>query len=108
MRLFHTQASGRRWKNHIHSLEHEGYTLTAEEDKAEVMFQFFDGLMGMPKTRANSIILEELDLSWLQLNELVGAHGKGRWGRGTHGRRSPWSCSSRFDAGLDGGEGWGQ
>jgi hypothetical protein len=44
--------------------------LTSEDDKAEVVFKFFDGLMGTPAVRGNSIILEELDLPHLQLTEM--------------------------------------
>jgi hypothetical protein len=69
-RFFHTQANGCHWKNHIHNLVHDRCTLTSEEDKASVVFQFFDGLMGTPVTRVNSINFEELDLPHLQLSEL--------------------------------------
>jgi hypothetical protein len=69
-KFFHTQANGRRWRNHIHSLEHDRQQLTSEAGKAEVTFQFFDGLMGTPAIHSNSITLEELDLSCLQLSEL--------------------------------------
>jgi hypothetical protein len=69
-RFFHTQANGHQRKNHIHSLLHEEHTLTSEEDKASVAFQFFDRLMGMLAARVNSINLKDLDLSRVQLSEL--------------------------------------
>jgi hypothetical protein len=61
-RFFHSQANGHRRKNHIHSLVHEGQTLTSEEDKIAVTFQFYDRLLGTPAIRMNSIMLEELGL----------------------------------------------
>jgi hypothetical protein len=69
-KFFHSQANGRRRRNHIHSLVHDGRVLTSEEDKAEVAFQIFDGFLGTPAVRCNSITLEELGLPRLQLNEL--------------------------------------
>jgi hypothetical protein len=69
-RFFHTHANGRRPKNHIHSLEHEGRTLLSEDSKAEATFSFLESIMGTLASRSNSINLDGLNLPQLNLNHL--------------------------------------
>jgi hypothetical protein len=60
-------AYGRRRKNHIHNLVHEGCTLLSEESKVEATFHFFDGIMGTLATQLNTINLDQLNLPQLEL-----------------------------------------
>ena len=44
--FFHLKASARRRKNHIPQLIHDGIPVADEDSKMEVIWQFFDKLMG--------------------------------------------------------------
>jgi hypothetical protein len=69
-KFFHIYANAHRHKNHIRSLEHNGKTLVAEDQKVKAAFLFFDDILGPPPTRANTIKLEILDLPHLNLCSL--------------------------------------
>jgi hypothetical protein len=62
--FFHERANARCRKNHIRSLEHDGRVVISE-GKAEVVFSYFDSVLGTPSTRPNTIALELLDLTRL-------------------------------------------
>jgi hypothetical protein len=49
---------------------HDGQTLLSEEDKAMVVYSFFDELLGSATTRLTSIDLDVLDLSCPSLGHL--------------------------------------
>jgi hypothetical protein len=70
MKFFHAHANARRCKNHIRELHHEGRNCTTEEEIAQVTFSYFDGMMGAPACRSNSINMSLLDLPRLNLQEL--------------------------------------
>jgi hypothetical protein len=70
-KFFHAHANDRRCKNFIRSLEHEGRSAASEEGKAEVMFNYFDEVLGAAPSRSTSIALEHLGLLCLDLAGLV-------------------------------------
>jgi hypothetical protein len=45
--FFHFHVNVRYRQKFIHSLEHDGRTLTTEASKEEVLFSFFDDILGM-------------------------------------------------------------
>jgi hypothetical protein len=69
-RFFHIQASQRQRKNFINALEHHGQRLIAEDRKADVAFEFFNDILGVPTARASRINLDCLDLSRHDLSRL--------------------------------------
>jgi hypothetical protein len=70
MCFFHTHANAHRWKNHIHSLDHEGRMLVTEADKADAAFHFNDDLLGSLTTGANSVNLDVLGLLRAGIHDL--------------------------------------
>jgi hypothetical protein len=58
MKFFHAHANARRRKNHIRELQHDGHSCTFEVEKAQIALSYFDGLMGTPSGRSNSINLD--------------------------------------------------
>jgi hypothetical protein len=61
-RFFHIQANARRRKKFIRLLEHEGQDIVDEQGKADLLFSFFDELLGAPPVRSHDIALENLNL----------------------------------------------
>jgi hypothetical protein len=48
MKFFHSYANMHRHKKHIHSLEHNSQVLVAKEAKVEVLFSFYNEILGTP------------------------------------------------------------
>lgn len=69
-RYFHLMACHRRRKNYLLAISHNGQTFTENEAKAEVVYSYYD-LLGTAFVRSHRIDLAQLDLPWLDLNELV-------------------------------------
>jgi hypothetical protein len=66
---FHLQACHRRRKNYLFSLQHNGHTFTEEEAKADIVFAYYDDLLGTSFTRVHCIDLSQLALPQLDLTE---------------------------------------
>jgi hypothetical protein len=62
----------RRRRNHIHELECDGRLLSDEQEKAVVIFSYFDVVLGTTATRSNNINLQALELPLANLQELGG------------------------------------
>jgi hypothetical protein len=61
-KFFHAQPNARRRRNFIHSLDHDGSTVVAEDAKAEVATKFFEQVLATLATRTRRIKLDRLDL----------------------------------------------
>lgn len=46
MKFFHLQACHRNRKNHILLVQHEGQWYSAEEAKADLIFDYYNGILG--------------------------------------------------------------
>jgi hypothetical protein len=104
-RFFHLQACHRRRKNYLFALQHDGQTFTEEDIKADIAFDYYDGLLGTTFARAHLIDLTQLDLPRLDLTEQSSAP------RRTTGyqvlsveprTRSGWSWTFLLHGGLGG------
>jgi hypothetical protein len=51
-------------------LQHDGQTLVDEGQKAEALFEFFNGVLGTPTQRQRVINLDLLDMPQIDLSEL--------------------------------------
>jgi hypothetical protein len=70
-RFFHLQACHRRRKNYFFAVQHDGQTFTEEEAKANIVFTYYQSLLGTGFTRLHRIDLAQLPLPRLDLNELA-------------------------------------
>lgn len=68
-RYFHLQACHRRRKNYLFSLQHNGQTFTEEDAKADIVFDYYNSLLGTTYTCIHHIDLLQLDLPHLDLSE---------------------------------------
>jgi hypothetical protein len=68
--FFHVHANSHRRKKFIHTLEHHGHVLVAEESKAQAFFDFFDDVLGTPPMRACNVDFQDLDLPTCNLSNL--------------------------------------
>lgn len=68
-KFFHLQACHRCRKNTIPAIQHEGTWFSADQAKADIMFEYYNGILGKPFNREHSIVLDgllpQLDLSGL-------------------------------------------
>lgn len=66
-KFFHLQACHRSRKNYIPLLQHEGNWFSAEEAKADLIFDYYNGILGTSFQRQHAIhlddLLPQLDLS---------------------------------------------
>ena len=79
-KYFHLQACHRRRKNHLFVLSHNGQTFSEEEAKANIVFDYYNALLGTPFTRQHRI---DLSQSWT-------SHGCTSTSRQPHSRRTRW------------------
>lgn len=70
-RYFHLQACHRRRKNYLLAISHNGQTFTEEEAKADIVFSYYNEILGKPFQRLHRIDLQQLDLPRLDLSELI-------------------------------------
>ena len=56
-KYFHLQACHRRRKNYLFALSHNGQTFSEEEAKANIVFDYYNALLGTPFTRQHRIDL---------------------------------------------------
>lgn len=68
-KYFHLQACHRRSKNYLFTLTHNGETFSEEDAKADIVFDYYNGLLGTAFTRQHRIDLSQLDLPRLNLDE---------------------------------------
>jgi exonuclease III len=68
-RYFHLQACHRRRKNYLFSLQHNGQTFTEEDCKADIVFDYYNSLLGTAFTHMNRIDLLQLNLPRLDLSD---------------------------------------
>jgi lambda repressor-like predicted transcriptional regulator len=69
-RFFHLQAYHRNRKNVITTLQHEGQSITAEEAKADLIYEYYNDILGKPFTRMHGINLQQLGIPQLELERL--------------------------------------
>jgi hypothetical protein len=66
-KYFHLQACHRNRKNLIPSIQHEGQYFSAEEAKQELVYNYYNAILGTPFARSHALHLEgllpQLDLS---------------------------------------------
>ena len=68
--LFHLRANGRRRKNFIPFLKHEGGTITAHQDKAQLLYDYYTKLFTTLQPRSQSINWDVLDIQAHNLQQL--------------------------------------
>jgi len=68
-RFFHLQSCHRSRKNHIVSALHDGNWVAAEESKADLIFNYYNELLGKPFVHAQGLTLDSL-LPQLELGDL--------------------------------------
>ena len=61
-RLFHVVANGRRARNFIPSISHNGEVITDQERKEEVFFEAYSKILGQVNNREFALDLEEVGL----------------------------------------------
>lgn len=61
-RYFHLQACHRRRKNYLLAITHNGQTFTEEEAKADIVFSYYNDLLGTTFIRTQRIDLGQLGL----------------------------------------------
>jgi hypothetical protein len=69
-KLFHVAANGRRVKNFIPAIKHEGVLVSDQIQKEEVFFQVYNSLLGSIETRDQSIDLEAIGMVAHDLSNL--------------------------------------
>lgn len=66
-KIFHLQACHRSRKNNIPAIEHEGRWFSAEEEKQDLIFNYYNTILGGPFNRQHALnldgLLPQLDLS---------------------------------------------
>lgn len=68
-RYFQLQACHRRRKIYLFAVAHNGHTFTEEEAKAELVFSYYDDILGVPFARTHRLDLSLLGLPTLDLAE---------------------------------------
>ena len=60
MKFFHLQACHGNPKNHIPSIHHEGQWFSADEAKEDIIYIYYNDIMGTPFQRLHSLHLDDL------------------------------------------------
>jgi hypothetical protein len=68
--FFHAHANTRCQRNHIRSLRHGDLTLLSEDDKAAMIFDFFNEVLASPQAHSCKIMFEALGLPSLELSAM--------------------------------------
>jgi hypothetical protein len=66
-RYFHLQACHRRRKNYLFAINHNGQTFSEEEAKTDIVFSYYNELLGTEFPRMHRIDLSLLELPQLEL-----------------------------------------
>lgn len=59
-KFFHLQACHRNRKNVIPAIMHDGAWFSADQAKADVIYEYYNGILGKPFTQEHSIVLDGL------------------------------------------------
>jgi hypothetical protein len=70
-KYFHLRACHRRRKNYLFTVSYDGQTFSEQDAKADIVFSYYNGLLGSAFTRQHRIDLSQLDIPQLGLSELV-------------------------------------
>lgn len=70
-KYFHLQACHRRRKNYLFAVTHNGQTFSEEEAKADIVFSYYNDLLGSAFVRQHRIDLSQLEILQLDLSEQV-------------------------------------
>jgi hypothetical protein len=70
-RYFHLMACHRRRKNYLLAISHNGQTFSGNEAKANVVYSYYNDLLGTAFVRSHRVDLTQLNLPRLDLSELV-------------------------------------
>jgi len=69
-RFFHLQACHRNRKNTITALQQDGQWITAEDAKADLIYDYYSDILGKPFTRSHGINFQHLGIPQLELEHL--------------------------------------
>lgn len=69
-KFFHLQACHRSRKNAIPVLQHGGQWFTAEEAKSDLVYEYYNDILGKPFTRSHGINFQHLGIPQLDLERL--------------------------------------
>lgn len=64
------QAGFRKKENFIHKLQHEDQVVTSQEDKQDIMFNYFEGLLGMEFAWPSALNLDFFNIEGIDLSAL--------------------------------------
>jgi len=59
-KFFHLQACHRNRKNHIPGILQDGQWFTAEEAKQDLVYEYYNGILGTPSGRSHVLVLDRL------------------------------------------------
>lgn len=68
-KYFHLQACHRRRKNYVFAITHNGQTFNEEEAKADLVFSYYNAILGTPFIRQHRINLSQLGILQLDLSD---------------------------------------
>lgn len=68
-RYFHLQACHRRRKNYLFTIYHNGQSFSEEEAKVDLVFEYYNSLLGTPFSRTHRIDIDQLGLPRLNLSD---------------------------------------
>lgn len=60
MKFFHLQACHRNRKNYIPSIHHEGQWFSAKEAKEDLIYNYYNSILGTPFAHLHSLHLTDL------------------------------------------------
>lgn len=70
-KFFHLQACHRRRKNYMLAIAHNGVTFTEDDAKEEVIYDYYNAILGTAFVRSHCIVLDQLQLPRLDLDDLA-------------------------------------
>ena len=68
--FFHKQARFRKYKNYISKLKTEDHVVTTQQEKHQILFDFFDGILGTAAERTTTLNLEAFHRAGFDLSAL--------------------------------------
>lgn len=70
-KLFHLQACHRKKKSYIPTFEHDGHLFSDLETKADVIYEYYNNILGTYFSRARNINLAQIGMAQLDLSDLA-------------------------------------